>query len=324
MDFLFYSAVILVLLIFFIWKTFVIVPNKHIFIKERLGKFSKALDAGFHFLVPFVDNISYKQILKEQVIDVPPQVCITKDNVQVRVDGILYLSVGDAERASYGIDNYRFAASQLAQTSMRSEIGKLDLDETFVEREKINSSVVKSIDDASEPWGVKVKRYEIKDIVPTETTLDSMEQQMKAEREKRADITHSQGERSATINRSEGKKRESINISEGEKLKRINEAEGAAAQIDLIASATAEAIAVVAQAIQEPGGQEAVQLRIAQEYIDNFGRVISKANSSVVPMGVAAIQGAFEGFAKVAENFKGPDAGPENIQIMQKGKKNRE
>jgi len=311
MDFLFYSALVFVFLLFFVLKTFVVVPNQSVFIRERLGKYDKSLMAGFHFLIPFIDRIAYRQILKEQVIDVPPQVCITKDNVQVRVDGILYLSVMDPVKASYGIDNYRFASSQLAQTSMRSEIGKLDLDQTFVERDQINSSVVKSIDDASDPWGVKVKRYEIKDIMPTDTTLNSMEQQIKAEREKRAEITHSQGERAATINRSEGAKREDINISEGEKLKRINEAEGVAAQIELVATATAEAIAEVASAIQEPGGQEAVQLRIAQEYINNFGMVIAKANSSVVPMGIAAIQGAFEGFSKVAENFKGQPSFPE-------------
>ena len=317
MDFLFYSALVFVFLLFFVLKTFVVVPNQSVFIRERLGKYDKSLMAGFHFLIPFIDRIAYRQILKEQVIDVPPQVCITKDNVQVRVDGILYLSVMDPVKASYGIDNYRFASSQLAQTSMRSEIGKLDLDQTFVERDQINSSVVKSIDDASDPWGVKVKRYEIKDIMPTETTLNSMEQQIKAEREKRAEITHSQGERAATINRSEGAKREDINISEGEKLKRINEAEGTAAQIELVATATAEAIAEVASAIQEPGGQEAVQLRIAQEYINNFGIVIAKANSSVVPMGIAAIQGAFEGFSKVAENFKAQTSSP---QIPGKGK----
>ena len=305
MDFLFYSAVIFVILLLFVLKTFVVVPNQSVFIRERLGKFDKSLLAGFHFLVPIVDRIAYRQILKEQVIDVPPQICITRDNVQVRVDGILYLSVMDPVKASYGIDNYRFASTQLAQTSMRSEIGKLDLDQTFVEREQINGAVVKSIDDASEPWGIKVKRYEIKDIMPTETILNSMEQQMKAEREKRAEITHSQGERVATINRSEGAKREDINISEGEKMKRINEAEGAAAQIEMVATATAEAIAEVANAIQEPGGREAVQLRIAQEYISNFGKVIAAANSSVVPMGIAAIQGAFEGFSKVAENFSG-------------------
>lgn len=302
MDILNYSAIILIFLAFFIAKTFVVVPNQQIFIKERLGKFNAALGAGFHFLIPFIDRISYKQTLKEQVLDVPPQICITKDNVQMKVDGILYMSVMDPVKASYGINNYRFAASQLAQTSMRSEIGKLDLDQTFVERDQINTAVVKSIDDASEPWGVKVKRYEIKDIVPTETILHSMEQQMRAEREKRADITHSQGQKAATINRSEGEKRYAINISEGEKEKRINEAEGAAAQIELVSTATADSIRLVAEAIRQPGGNEALQLRIAQEYIRNFGHVLSKATSSVLPINVAAIKGIFEGITKMTDN----------------------
>ena len=305
MDYiLFFSALFLFILILIILKTFVVVPKQHAYIKERLGKYNATLEAGFHFLIPIVDRLAYRHTLKEEVIDVPPQICITKDNVQVEVDGILYLRVLDAKKASYGINNYRFASSQLAQTSMRSEIGKLDLDQTFVEREKINDAVVLSVDEASDPWGIKVTRYEIKNIIPTKTTLASMEQQMKAEREKRADILHSEGERSATINRSEGEKRESINMSEGEKIRRINEAEGSAEQIRLVAEATAQALSEVAQAIEEPGGRQAVQLRITQEYIRSFGHVLEKSQTSVVPLGLAAIQGAFEGFAKVSENLK--------------------
>lgn len=301
---LFWSAVALSILIVIVLRTFQVVPHQHAFIKERFGKFAGVLEPGFHFLVPFIERVAYRHTLKEEVIDVPPQVCITRDNVQVEVDGILYIRVLNPEKASYQINNYRFASTQLAQTSMRSEIGKLDLDQTFVEREKINDAVIQSVDKASDPWGVKVIRYEIKNIFPTKTVLLSMEQQMKAEREKRAEIFHSEGERAAMINRSEGSKQENINRSEGEKMRRINEAEGRAHQIELVAEATALALHEVASAINQPGGQDAVQLRIAQEYIRQFGDVVDKSRTSVVPMGLAAIQGAFEGFSKVMEGMQ--------------------
>ena len=301
---LFWSAILVTILLLIIMRTFQVVPHQHAFIKERFGKFAGILPPGFHFLVPFVERVAYRHTLKEEVIDVPPQVCITRDNVQVEVDGILYIRVLNPDKASYQINNYRFASTQLAQTSMRSEIGKLDLDQTFVEREKINDAVIQSVDKASDPWGVKVIRYEIKNIFPTKTVLLSMEQQMKAEREKRAEIFHSEGQRAAMINKSEGSKQENINKSEGEKMRRINEAEGRAHQIELVAEATAEALSQVADAINQPGGHEAVQLRIGQEYIKQFGDVLEKSHTSVVPMGLAAIQGAFEGFSKVMEGMK--------------------
>jgi regulator of protease activity HflC (stomatin/prohibitin superfamily) len=312
---IFYSAIILIFLIIFIRKTFIIVPHQSAYIKERLGKYAGTLSSGFHFIVPIVEKITYRHTLKEEVLDVAPQVCITKDNVQVEVDGILYIQVLDPQKGSYGIDNYRFAAVQLAQTSMRSEMGKIDLDQTFVEREAINDAVVSSVDAASEPWGIKVKRYEIKNILPTKTVMNTMEQQMRAEREKRAEIYHSDGERTAMINRSEGEKRENINRSEGEKMKRINEAEGVAQEIELVAEATAEALKEIASAIKTAGGQDAVRLRIAQQYIRRFGEVVQKSHTSVVPLRLAMIQGFFEGVSKSMEGLR---KGPEESTTTQK------
>lgn len=303
-DLLGYSALIILVLLIFVLKTFVIVPNRAAYIKERLGKYNGTLEAGFHFLIPFVDRIAYRHTLKEEVIDVPPQVCITQDNVQVEVDGILYLKVLNAHDASYGINDYRYASSQLAQTSMRSEIGKMPLDMTFKERDKINDSVVEGVDAASDPWGVKVTRYEIKNIIPPATVINAMEQQMKAEREKRADILHSEGERESTINRSRGQKAELVNKSEGEKQRVINEAEGQARQIEVIAEATAESLRMVAAAISKPGGQDAVRLRIAQQFIRRFGEVIQASDTSVVPISLANIEGAFEGFSTMVEGFR--------------------
>ncbi|MCB1165342.1 MAG: paraslipin [Leptospiraceae bacterium] len=292
---LFYSAVAVVVLILLVIKTFVVVPQQHAYIKERLGNYSKTLEPGFHFLIPIVDRVAYKHILKEQTIDVPPQVCITRDNVQVEVDGILYLKVLDPVKASYGISDYSFASIQLAQTNMRSEIGKIDLDRTFTERENINEDIIEAVDLASDPWGVKVIRYEIKNIMPPRSVLATMEKQMTAERDKRAEIFHSEGERSATINRSEGDRQEAINMSEGEKQRRINVAEGRARQIELISAATANSIQLVANAIQKPGGSEAVKLRIAEEFIRRFGEVVGKSRTQIVPLGPATIQSTFEG-----------------------------
>lgn len=299
---LFLSAVLLVIVIIVAVKTFIIVPEKNAYVKERLGTYNGTLESGLHFLVPIIDRIAYRHYFKEEVIDVPPQICITKDNVQVEVDGILYIRVLDAKKASYGINDYRFASIQLAQTSMRSELGKLDLDQTFVERERINQSVVKSLDVASEPWGVKITRYEIKNIIPPQTVLLAMEQQMKAERGKRADIAHSEGERQSLINSSMGDRMESINISEGEKQKRINESEGVAKQIEVIAEATAEGLRAVAQAVNSPGGNGAMQLRITEDFIKQFGDVVDRAKVSVVPIGLAQIKGLFEGLSKININ----------------------
>jgi regulator of protease activity HflC (stomatin/prohibitin superfamily) len=270
-------------------KTAVVVPQQNAYVVERLGRFSGVLDAGFHILVPFVDSIRYRHLLKEQAFDIPEQVCITKDNVQVAVDGILYLKVMDPERASYGIADYRFAITQLAQTTLRSEIGKIDLDRTFEERTHINTQVVTELDKASEAWGVKVLRYEIKNITPPQDILAAMEKQMRAEREKRAVVLQSEGERDAAINNAEGQKQQVIKASEANKQQRINEAEGQASAILAVAKATAEGIRSVAQAIEAPGGFEAVQLRVAEQYITQFGHLAKTGNSLVIPSNLSDV-----------------------------------
>ena len=270
-------------------KTAVVVPQQNAYVVERLGRFSGVLDAGFHILVPFVDSIRYRHLLKEQAFDIPEQVCITKDNVQVAVDGILYLKVMDPERASYGISDYRFAITQLAQTTLRSEIGKIDLDRTFEERSHINTQVVTELDKASEAWGVKVLRYEIKNITPPQDILAAMEKQMRAEREKRAVVLQSEGERDAAINNAEGQKQQVIKASEANKQQRINEAEGQASAILAVAKATAEGIRSVAQAIEAPGGFEAVQLRVAEQYITQFGHLARAGNSLIIPSNLSDV-----------------------------------
>lgn len=282
---------LLVLAAIILMTTIRIVPQKKAYIVERLGKYHKTLDAGFHILAPFLDRVSYRHTLKEQAVDVPPQQCITKDNIAVEVDGILYMQVGDPKNASYGIDNYRFAATQLAQTTMRSVMGKLDLDKTFEEREKINTVIVEAVDKASDPWGVKVTRYEVKNILPPQSIKDAMEKQMRAEREKRATIAESEGDRQAKINRAEGDRQEMIERSEGEKQKRINEAEGRAIEIQRVAEATAEGIRKIGLAINEKGGAEAVNLRIAQQYLDEFGKLAKTNNTMIIPSDLADIAG---------------------------------
>jgi regulator of protease activity HflC (stomatin/prohibitin superfamily) len=250
---------------------------------ERLGKFSSVLEAGFHILVPFVDVIRYRHLLKEQAVDIAEQICITRDNVQVGVDGILYLRVLNAERASYGISNYMFAISQLCQTTLRSEIGKIELDRTFEERANINAQVVSELDKATEPWGIKVMRYEIKNITPPRDVLSAMEKQMKAEREKRALVLQSEGEREAAINRAEGDKQKVIKESEAGRQQQINEAEGQAQAILAVARATAEGIRSVAESIRQPGGLEAVQLRVAEQYVERFGELAKEGNTLILP-----------------------------------------
>src|SRR5881227_1898617 len=256
-----------------------VVPQQQAWVIERLGKFSGTLNAGFHILIPFMDSVRYKHSLKEIAIDVPEQVCITKDNVQVAVDGILYFKVLNPERASYGISDYTYAISQLAQTNLRSEVGKIDLDRTFEERTNINIQVVNELDKASEPWGIKVLRYEIKNITPPRDVLAAMEKQMRAEREKRAVILTSEGERDAAINQAEGVKQQVIKASEAKKQQQINEAEGAASAILAIAHATAEGLRKVADATQVQGGYEAVQLRVAEQYIGKFGELAKSSNT---------------------------------------------
>jgi regulator of protease activity HflC (stomatin/prohibitin superfamily) len=284
-------AVLALTILFFVVlaRTAVVVPQQNAFIVERLGRFAGVLSPGFHVLVPFVDVIRYKHTLKEQAIDIPEQICITKDNVQVAVDGVLYMKIIDPERTSYGISNYGFAITQLAQTTLRSELGKIDLDRTFEERTNVNNNVVSELDKATEAWGIKVFRYEIKNITPPADILAAMEKQMRAEREKRAMILTSEGTRDAAINTAEGEKQQTIKKSEAHKTRQINEADGQAQAILAIAKATAEGIREVASTIEMPGGREAVQLRVAEKWIEQFGHLAKTGNSMIVPANVADV-----------------------------------
>jgi regulator of protease activity HflC (stomatin/prohibitin superfamily) len=284
-------GVILLLVVVVLLKTAVIVPQRSEYVIERLGKYRSTLEAGFHILLPFLDKIAYRRNLKEEPIDISAQTCITADNVTLSVDGILYLQVVNSKMSAYGIDDYRYAATQLAQTSLRSAIGKITLDNTFEARESLNGQVVQALDEAAGNWGVKVLRYEIKDIEPPRTVLDAMEKQMKAEREKRAEIARSEGEKQAILNRAEGDRGEAIYLSEGEKVKRINEAEGRAAEILKVAEATAEGIRKVAEAINSPGGREAANLEVAKQYLNEFGKLAKANNTMIIPGNVADISG---------------------------------
>jgi regulator of protease activity HflC (stomatin/prohibitin superfamily) len=286
---LFVLLVLAALVLIIIAKTAVVVPQQSAYVVERLGKYAATLDAGFHILLPFIDRIRYRHSLKEAAIDIPEQVCITRDNVQVSVDGILYLKVLNPQRASYGISDFHFALIQLGQTTLRSEIGKIELDRTFEERTNINIQVVNELDKASEAWGVKVLRYEIKNITPPKGVLDAMEKQMRAEREKRAVILTSEGERDAAINQAEGEKQQVIKASEAKKQQQINEAEGAASAILAIAQATAEGLRKVAETIQVRGGKEAVQLRVAEQYITKFGELAKTTNTLILPATVSDV-----------------------------------
>jgi regulator of protease activity HflC (stomatin/prohibitin superfamily) len=268
-----------------------IIPQRSAFIVERLGKYRGTLVAGFNVLIPFIDRIRYRHTLKEQAIDVASQICITRDNIAVEVDGILYLQVIDPQKASYGIDDYRFASIQMAQTTMRSVIGKLELDRTFEERETINVSIVEAVDKASEPWGIKVSRYEVKNITPPQSIKDAMEKQMRAEREKRAKIAESEGDKQAKINVAEGVKQELIAKSEGEMQKRINEAKGRSSEIEQIASATANGLRAIAIAISEENGMNAVNLRIAEQYLTEFGKLASQNNTMIIPSNLTDVAG---------------------------------
>ena len=297
------STIILIVLVIFLLiaflSTFKVVPQRSVFIVERLGKFSRSLEAGFHILIPFIDKIAYKQNLKEQALDVASQICITKDNIAVEVDGVLYLQVIDPQKASYGIDNYRFAVIQISQTTMRSVMGKMELDKTFEERETVNASIVEAVDKASGPWGIKVSRYEVKNISPPQSIKDAMEKQMRAEREKRALIAESEGDKQAKINRAEGEKQQTIALSEGEKQKRINEASGRASEIELVAVATAKGIREIAQSINEEGGMSAVNLRIAEQYLNEFGNLAKTNNSMIIPANLADVAGVISSITTV-------------------------
>lgn len=304
------AAILIALLV----KTAVIVPQRSEYIIERLGKYSKTFGAGFHILIPFLDTVAYKRSLKEEVLDIASQDCITTDNVSVAVDGVLYLQVVDSKLSAYGIDNYRIAASQLAQTSLRSVIGKIELDKTFEERETLNQQVVAAIDEAAQNWGVKVLRYEIKDITPPKTVMDAMEKQMKAEREKRASIATSEGDRQSRINRAEGLKKEAIEVSEGEKQKRINEAEGQAKEILLVAHATAEGIRKVAGSLSHAGGETAANLRVAERYIAEFGKLAKENNTMIIPANMGDVSSMVATVMSVLEHSK-----QEKDKISRKG-----
>ncbi|HFQ90851.1 MAG TPA: paraslipin [Desulfobulbus sp.] len=276
-------AVFVVFVAVLLLKTAVVVPQRNEYVIERLGKYRDTLSAGFHILIPFLDRVAYKRSLKEEPIDIPAQTCITADNVTMEVDGVLYLQVVNARQSAYGIEDYRFAAIQLAQTSLRSAIGKISLDNTFEARETLNQQVVDALDEAAQNWGVKVLRYEIKDIQPPRSVLEAMEKQMRAEREKRAEIARSEGEKQALINRAEGERAEAIALSEGEKMKRINEAEGRAQEILKVAEATAEGLRKVAASLAAPGGHDAANLDVAKKYLDQFGKLARENNTMILP-----------------------------------------
>lgn len=293
-----------IFVLFVLYNTIVVVPMRESYVVQRLGKFKKVLEPGFHFLVPFFDLIAYKHEIREQVFDIPSQTCITNDNMQVEVDGLVYLKVIDPKRASYGIGDYVNASINLAQTTMRSEVGRLTLSKIFSERETLNEKIVKEIDMASDPWGIKVLRYEIKDIRPSQNIVQTLEKQMEAERGKRADITLATADKESKILLSEGLRQESINISEGEKQKKINLAKGRAQEIELLATATAKGAEMVAAAIQGNGGEKAVKMQLVEQYINELGDVLGNAKVSVIPEGMANIKGFFEGVDKVTKPLK--------------------
>ena len=310
MDAGFIVALVLALVaIVVIAKTAVVVPQQNAYIVESLGKYSRTLESGFALLIPFVERLAYKHSLKERAIDVEEQICITADNVQVGVDGVLYLQVMDARKASYGIGNYLFAISQLAQTTLRSEIGKIELDKTFEERSHINLRVVEELDQASNPWGVKVLRYEIKNINPPHDVLSAMEKQMRAEREKRATILESEGDRDAKINQAEGEKQRVIKESEAAKQRQINEADGEAAAILAVAAATAEGLKKVAEALNAEGGDKAMQLRVAEDYLEQFGNLAKAGNTLIVPANLSDVASMIGAATTVLKQVSG-DGGP--------------
>lgn len=297
-------VVLLVVVVLAVLMTVKVVPQQTAFVQERLGKFYAVLQPGVNFVIPFFDRIAYKYTLKESAIDIPEQICITRDNVQVRMDGVIFIQVIDPKKAAYGIADYTFAVIQLAQTTMRSEIGKLDLDKTFEERMTINRAVVQSIDEAAIGWGVKVLRYEIKNITPPQSVLVAMEKQMQAERERRAVILQSDGEKQAAINVAEGQKQKVVLESEGLRLRQINEAEGEAAALRSVAEATAESIKLVANAIQTEGGIEAIQLKVAENYVEQFGKIAKAGNTLILPSNLADMGGLIATAMSVVKSEK--------------------
>lgn len=294
-----FLTIITFLILFLLYQTVVIVPMRASYVVQRLGKYRCTLEPGLHFLIPFFDNIAYRHETREQVFDIPSQTCITNDNMQVEVDGLVYLKVIDPKKASYGIGDYRNASVNLAQTTMRSEVGKLSLSNIFSERDTLNEKIVKEIDKASDPWGIKVLRYEVKNIAPSKRVVATLEKQMEAEREKRAEITLATADKESKILLSEGEKQEAINISEGEKQKRINFAKGKAMEIELLADATATGATMVAKAIGQRGGDEAVKMQLVEKYIDELGSVLGSAKVSVLPESMANVKAFFEGAQKM-------------------------
>ncbi|MEE8057893.1 MAG: SPFH domain-containing protein [Pseudomonadales bacterium] len=288
------TSITIIVIFLVIFKTIIIVSERENVVVERLGKFHRTLKPGIYFLIPFFDNAAYKQEMREQVIDIPSQSVITSDNIQVEVDGMLYLQVMDANKASYGIGNYLAASNNLAQTTMRSEVGKITLGEIFSERESVNNKIISEIDKASDPWGIKVLRYEIKDIAPTTHVIETLEKQMEAEREKRAEITRATAEKEKLINVSEGQRQMAINISEGEKQRRINEADGRAQSIKMIADSTAKSLEMVGRAISAPGGGDALRMKLVEQYIAQLSDVIEGGNVALFPAGLATFKGIFE------------------------------
>lgn len=295
---------LVILVVVTLIKTARIVPQRQAFVIERLGKYSRTLSAGFHILLPFIDRVAYKHSLKEVAIDVPSQMCITRDNIAIEIDGVLYMQVLDAKKASYGIENYHFASAQLAQTTLRSEIGKLELDKTFEERDAINANIINALDKASDPWGLKITRYEIANITPPKSVQDALEKQMRAERERRSQIALSEGEREAAINIAEGNKQQVIKESEAQKLRQINEAQGKAEEITLLAGATSEGLRQIAEAINAPGGSDAVNLRIAEQYVKEFGNLAKETNTMILPSNLVDIGGTVAALGQVLNSTK--------------------
>ncbi len=291
--------------LFILYNVILVVPMRERCVIERLGKFRTVLEPGFHFLIPFFDRVAYRHETREQCLNIPHQSCISRDNIQIDVDGLLYIKVMDAYKASYGIENYLVAAVNLAQTTVRSEVGKLSLGQTFSERDALNTTIVREIDRASEPWGIKVMRYEVMNITPSSNVIDTLEKLMEAERQKRAEITLANAERDSTIMLSEGQRQEAINLSEGERERRINEATGRAEEISIIATATAEGTRLVAGAIDKPGGKQAMNLQLLESYVNRITGIMKLADISVVPAELAKMEGLFAGIEQVAQTTKG-------------------
>jgi regulator of protease activity HflC (stomatin/prohibitin superfamily) len=288
-------------LIFILLKLILVVEMREVCVVERLGKFRAVMQPGLHFLIPFFDRVAYRHETREQVLDIPAQNCISRDNIQIDVDGLVYIQVMDGAKASYGIEDYRKASINLAQTTMRSEIGKLKLGQTFSERDKLNETIVREIDKASDPWGIKVLRYEVRNITPSHNVIHTLEKQMEAERKKRAEITLAEAERESTINLSEGERQEAINISEGDKQRQINEAHGRAKEIEILADATAQGINLIAQASAKPCGDKAIEVRLLNEFIKQTGQILATADVSVLPSEVAKLDGFFNGMEQVTK-----------------------